>query len=629
MRSFATIGAAVALAVGSSCNSSLRHCELDADCSAPLWCDTSVSVCVEYLRPEADAGAADAGTADAGTADAGTADAGTAVEVTIASPSGTVYVNGGVLFLATVKGGTPTKVELLSNDAGLAEMAGPPYAYAWDTAGLSGGAPVPEGTYSVAARATVDGRSVVSQPVTVVVDRTPPTVRSPSPPGLENIGLRDSMHVVFSEPVRNGATGAVRISADCGSVTFDRALSADGRTLTFRASSGLSAPCTITATPGTGVADLAGNQMAAGTLSWKMPVWQLVGDPVSTNAGAYSLGVGPSGRPVVAYEEAPGSPGARIVVKAWGGRGWEVLGTMGAASAVTPSLALDAQGNPTVTWLEGTASPHVVKVAQRKDGLWTALPDPATKTTKMQGDPSSPVVALRSDGTPCVAFGGRVPTDNNIGDCVQAWNASSHAWDWWGCEPSVYGGVASLVMDSGDRLLLAYTWADASGLGVLEHSGDTWVPRGETPSYDGLEPALAFAHDAGVIAWKSSVVEDGGYVQKVYAKTWGLPDGGADWAPKFTPGPLPPPLSLAEARAPSSAVDDVLGLVVAWVEPKAGYFVKRFDGSTWVMVGGALNATTPATSLLYGPSLATDGDGGNLGVAWNMAATLYVMRHNR
>lgn len=632
MRSFITIGAAVALAVGSSCNSSLRHCEQNTDCPAPLWCDTSVSVCVAYLRPDAGttgAGTTDAGATDAGTTDAGAADAGAAVEVMLSSPSGTAYVNGTVLFLATVKGATPTKVELLSNGTGLAEMAGPPYAYAWDTAGLSGGASVPEGTYSITARATVDGRSVLSQPVTVVVDRTPPTAwRSPGLPAAENIGLRSSMQVVFSEPVRSGAAGAVGVSADCGSATFDHALSTDGKTLTFQASSGLSAPCTITATLGSGVADLAGNQMSATTLTWKMPVWQLVGDPVSTNAGAYSLGVGPSGSPVVAYEEAPGSPGARIVVKAWSGSSWELLGTMGAASAVTPSLALDAQGNPTVAWLEGTASPHVVKVSQRKTGLWTAMPDPATKTSTKQGDPLHPIVVLRTDGTPCVAFGGTMPSANNIGDCVQSWNALSQAWDWWGCQANSYGGLASLVMDSGDRLLIAYTWADASGLGVLERSGDTWVPRGMTPSY-GLDPALAFAHDAGVIAWRSSVVEDGGYLQKVYAKTWGLPDGGLDWAPKSSPGVLPPPLSAADAKAPSAAVDNVLGLVVAWVEPGSGYAVKRFDGNTWVMVGGRLNATPPATNLVYGPSLATDGTGGNLGVAWNMAATLYVMRHNR
>ena len=98
-----------------------------------------------------------------------------------------MYVNGSLSFQVSVKGASATSVMLLSNDALLADLPGPPYAFTWDTAASARG-PVPEGIYSITARATVDGHQVTSAPVTVVVDRTPPTAER-RPAGRPRDGL--------------------------------------------------------------------------------------------------------------------------------------------------------------------------------------------------------------------------------------------------------------------------------------------------------------------------------------------------------------------------------------------------------------------------------------------------------
>ena len=598
MRVLITIAITTAVAA-SSCNL-IGTCRKDSDCASPFWCDTSAGTCVGYARP------------DSGTP---------ALEVTITSPSTTVFTNSSVLFLVTVKGASATKVELLSNDALLIDMEGPPYAYTWETSGSSGHAAVTEGTHSITARATVGGTQVTSAPVTVMVDRTSPTaVRLPSSPAAENLGLRDTFQVAFSEPMRATVADAVGLAADCGTVVFSRSLSADGKSASFHAQSEMRSPCVVTATLGNGVVDLAGNTMAASTLSWTMPLWQRIGEPVSTNAGTYSLAVDPTGAPVIAYEEAPGSPAAHIGVKRWSGSAWELLGSLGSASAITPSLALDALGQPTVAWIEGTASPHLVKVSRRRAGAWEPLLDPTTDAGTMVADPAWPVIALKADGSPCVGFGG-LQNAYNAGNCVQSWSPTSHQWDWWGCQAFHYGGRSALEVDQGNRILFAYSWADESGLGTLERADAGWVAFGHQPS-SGVEPSLAVSGDAGVIAWRSTVFPGG--VKKVFAKTW----DGADWAPKVSTSSLTP-LNTAEGVLPSAAIDVLFGPVVGWVEPKVGHFVKAFSDGGWVPLGGALNASTPAADLTYGPSLATDLNHDNFAVAWSLGATLYVVRHNR
>jgi len=96
------------------------------------------------------------------------------LEVKLTQPVQTVHTRGTVSLAVGVKGGEPDTVEVLAGTRVLAVLTAP-YVYTWDTRQEA------EGTYAVSARATVEGRSFGSAGVTVVVDRTAPTVVSPIP----------------------------------------------------------------------------------------------------------------------------------------------------------------------------------------------------------------------------------------------------------------------------------------------------------------------------------------------------------------------------------------------------------------------------------------------------------------
>jgi hypothetical protein len=331
-----------------------------------------------------------------------------------------------------------------------------------------------------------------------------------------------------------------------------------------------------------------------------------------------------AGRPMVAYQDAPGSPGARLVVKGWDGGVWSELGRLGSASAAAPTLALDGNGAPAVAWVEGTAAPHALKAARFVSGTWSQFPDAITMSGTEQGDPGEPKMALGADGSPWLAFRGLGNFGSNVGDCIQSWDPTARVWTLSGCYAHGYGGGVSVQIDSSGRPLFAYTYADESGISVLEFDGAKWANHGGAPCW-GVEPSLAVNAHGGVIAWKNRSVENGVTVFKVYAKTW----DGSDWAPRGPPSTLPPALSTVDGFLPSAAVDAVLGPVVGWALPRGGVYVKRLNGADWVYVGSNLSAGVPANSLQYGPAVATDRLGGNLFVAWNQDATLRVVRHNR
>jgi hypothetical protein len=573
------------------------------------------------------AGSADTGSADAESADAESADAGAAnLEVAIVSPTGVAYVNAALSISVTVAGAEAAKVELLCDGAVFAELKGRPYSYTWDTAGLASGVAVPEGMHAVVARATAQGLGPVeSAPVTVVVDRTPPTAQTrPLPPDDANVGVREPFQIVFSEPMSPDAASdqGVGISASCGSVAWRRALSADGKTLSIQPISAVSLPCTATASLGGACRDLAGNPAKPKTMTWTMPIWQRLGDAVSIKAGALALAVSSAGEPVVAYENAPGSPDAHVLVKRWSGGVWAAVGAaLGTVAAASPALDLDERGAPTVAWVDG-AAPRSLNVARLESGAWVSYPAAITVSGTKSADPSRIDVAVASDGSPWLAFqDAQTNWSMNLGNCVQSWDAASRFWVWRDCQAKGYGGGASLVLEAGDRPLLAYAWIDNSGLSVLSWNGTDWPSRGSTVSW-GVEPSLAANAHGAVIAWRDRASN----VDHVFAKVW----DGADWAPRGTPSTLPSPLSFSAGRAPSTAVDASLGPVVAWLEPNVGFYVKHWNAGEWTLVGNALHKTYPFQSTLaYGPSLATDKSGGNLAIAWSQDSALYVMRLNR
>ncbi|HET8985993.1 MAG TPA: Ig-like domain-containing protein [Trueperaceae bacterium] len=89
-------------------------------------------------------------------------------DLAITGLEATTYVNGPITFTVLVIGGRPDSIELRRDGALFQQLSG--NAYTWDSSSA------PEGSYVFVARARRGEQVVDSEPKTVVVDRTAPTV---------------------------------------------------------------------------------------------------------------------------------------------------------------------------------------------------------------------------------------------------------------------------------------------------------------------------------------------------------------------------------------------------------------------------------------------------------------------
>src|SRR5262249_8241129 len=117
--------------------------------------------------------------------------------------------------------------------------------------------------------------------ITVVVDRTAPTVDMQPLAGASNVALSDSIQVTFSEPVDPSTVAPTSITLkDSGGVSLaaTSTLSADGLTLTVtnwnRPALASSFPAAITESISGTIADHAGNAVVApAPWTWIAPLW--------------------------------------------------------------------------------------------------------------------------------------------------------------------------------------------------------------------------------------------------------------------------------------------------------------------------------------------------------------------
>ena len=245
------IGFAMLLVAG--CYGTPNHCDLDPAC----------------LGEDASGGAAAAGASGAGgvAGGAGT-DGGAALEIT--SPPSPAYTNKAIDIQVSVNGGGTGGVQLLKNGTPLATLTGPPYSFSWDTTKEQ------EGSYQLVAQMVVGGQIAMSVPVTVVVDRTPPTIASSVPAsGATNVSLTDPIAVVFSESLAPASVtgGVVRLALGSVAVNATASLGADGKTITVAVAdrSSLALPGAMTETVASTITDLAGNAFAGATWGASVP----------------------------------------------------------------------------------------------------------------------------------------------------------------------------------------------------------------------------------------------------------------------------------------------------------------------------------------------------------------------
>jgi hypothetical protein len=367
----------------------------------------------------------------------------------------------------------PDTVVVLAGTRVLATLTAP-YTYTWDAY------QEPEGTYAVSARATVGGRSFGSPAVTVVVDRTAPTVVSRSPvPGATGVVLRGlSIEAVFSEPLLASTVvpGSVEVTAAQQPVVVTPGLSGDGRTLSLTLGTRPALPATLGVRLGSGLTDLAGNPVTvAGTWSFSLPEWLAMESPQSapglTQRPFPSMALDENGRPIVAWTESINEAPGDVRVRRWNGTAWEDMGgplsgVPGSTQAWTPSLAVNGAGVTVVAWDERVDDAYNSNIYVRRwtGTTWEPLEGGLTGNRKL----SSPYVVVDSSGTPFVAYGG--------GGINNVYRWSGTAWQFIG---ELRGQLLSLELtESGVPVVALETGTDIKTLEVKRWGVDAWESLG-------------------------------------------------------------------------------------------------------------------------------------------------------
>jgi Bacterial Ig-like domain/Bacterial Ig domain len=550
-------------------------------------------------------------TADSGT-DTG-ATKGAVATLRIASPASNVSTNGTVAITVDVDSGTaPATIQLVVDGTALTTLSAPaPYHYTWDTTGVA------DGPHTLLAQATVDGQAIASPPVTVIVDRTAPTIASTVPAtGAVNVVLRAPMTVTFSEPIAASSftSSSVALQAAGAGVATTATLAADGlsATIVINDVSSFTLPATFSATLAPTITDLVGNPIKApGAWSWNVPDWIKYASVASSTQPA--LAVGPNFQPTLAYTRCLTAAGASsctddLFVAASDGQAWNSLGQVPAL--VGPgSLDLNAQGQPIVAGVGVTAglSDVSLRMASWDGSDWDGSIAPFTIATT-SAVVANPLVRLDPSGHPVVAWrDGIASVDADIG--VARWTGT--AWDQsFGKFGLTNADSASLILDGSGNPIVGFSQG-GGGIFSLATStfrawnGTSWTSATSNPV---LSPFVALDTALEPMMLASSTVEHYASGTWLPAVATAIPYSAAAGSPRLTTGPDHQP-------------------VVAWLDTTAPLHVglARWTGTAWNAHAGLFNAGGVVAS--EAPGVLVDGRG-SVWVFWREGGAANVWMSN-
>lgn len=382
-------------------------------------------------------------------------------------------------------------IDLLCDGAVVASLTSP-YEYLWQTS------EVPEGAHELTARAvSLEGATVMSDPVTVIVDRAPPTVVSRSPrPGEDNVWVRAPIELTFSEPVRaETVTDSSVLVSGSGSVALGKtlSLSADGKTLKIALASAPALPNTFLVTLTNAVADLAGNPLSVPPDPWSftMPSWWHPWPlPLNVGASSYSfprLVLDQADRPIVAWTT------DQLYVSRWNGTSWQPVGSPihGLAADIQYfELGVGADGQPVIAWKEVLTSeawpPYWIFAARWTGSEWTSLngaPLSASQAvTTGEGRTGGVRLVLDPAGDVFIATQSIISDVYNV--VVKRWGARSGAWSDLGTvnmDVSRDAGLCDAALGPTGTLYVA--WIEGGETTPPMGDGDLWVKSWSTSGW--------------------------------------------------------------------------------------------------------------------------------------------------
>jgi hypothetical protein len=579
-----------------------------------FMCDTATGICTATLDGSQSDGDGPADTGGGGQADAresGVSDADAGPEtgpgsgtIYIVSPTGTVYTNGTVVIQVGFASGSavPASVDILSSmsQAPIASV-GAPFSFAWDTTNN------PEGSYQITARARFGSSDATSAPVTIVVDRTPPTLTTRVPaPNATNVDLTAPIVVTASEPLLPAtvASSTVELTIAGGSVPSKALLSADGKTMTVTLSNrqAIALPATIQQLlPGT-ITDLAGNPLTTTSWTWTAPLWLQYG---SVQGASPDLALDSKGNLIlctVAERGAIGSGDYQVVVARHGaGTSWDTSfgspqGPQGSSfvpgpAAITPA----ADDNPVVAWPEQTSgNPSDIHVAKWTGTTWDQSFGTLSAEQGSGTDARQPRLAAAGAGQFFVAWA----------EDSQQYVTSIYAARWTGTSWDLsYGGIAQIGAQQPTLRVLPngqpdVTWSSSiDGGGLSRWTGSAWAST-TFPNFGIV--GLAFDSTPNPLITSTDSSNAIIAVDHYAADT----DRVLAAAPEVNTSASPGGAQLA--------VDSLGQILLAWSDSDGttlNVHLARFDGTKWDSSFGTISAIDGPNTPAANPALVITPDG--------------------
>jgi PKD domain/Carboxypeptidase regulatory-like domain/Bacterial Ig-like domain len=534
-----------------------------------------------------------------------------AISVAITSPTGTAYAGSSVTFKAVLNSGLlPDKLEFFKNDVSIGVAANSNFT--WSTGSI------PEGSYSITAKATIGAVTVTSAPITVIVDHGFPSLvsRSPAPAGIGSPS--SAIQAVFSEPILTSSLTDTSVQLKVNDVVVGRSLSlsSDLKTLTITPSVALPVPANVSISfvyDSNSLTDLAGNVLIAATTpwTWTNSAWSPVGTSVEGNlklsTPAPSMALGTDGQPFVAFVASanPSSSLTDLYVRHFEGSSWKDVGTP--LSAVTgpgvfgydqsgagcPAIAVDGSSNPVVIWQEltednQTTYAYYVRRFNPNTASWEALGANGGKLPDFSYSAcaSPPSIRIDSSGRPVVAYTGF------SGLLVKRFDGTN----WVGLGPDD-GNLGRLDFQGFNFVLNS---ADNPVLIGNEQNGFAVVKRFNSVSslWENIGPYAGKLRAAGLTLSTPKLVIDAsgnplvaGTVSVPYGDSVTTQDitafrfNGIDWQEL---GARAANYGVDVGQIATVAFDQDANPVMAYIGSTGdnyGLYVKRFNGSSWLGVG--------------------------------------------
>jgi hypothetical protein len=334
--------------------------------------------------------------------------------------------------------------------------------------------------------------------------------------------------------------------------------------------------------------------------TWK-PLGAVLDITPSSNVLYPALTLDANANPAIIWQENDGSSDT-LYVKRWLTNAWQPYGDTldvnnSSYSALLPSLALTNSNLPVVAWYEYLGSEETVYAKYWNGQQWL-------RYTTVAFSGRRPSLALTSTNLPYVAFSKR-NIDLSYSIFVNRWDGE----DWIPVGTALNGGSAdypTLALDGLTRPVVAWEELQSNhslGIYVKRWDGTTWQALGgaleRDITKDGINPSIAIdSQDRPVVVWNERAGSSSVLNYNIYVKRW----NGTAW--QNLGGALD--TSAANwAFQPTLAIDNTNSPVVAWEESNAdtvNVYVKRWNGTAWVAMGGAVNnagtnANTGALSL--------------------------------